>query len=202
MQSAARIDAFSESDDVEALTGVDRRRFRRIPLAIHGRFLDTQSEEHSLLTRDISCSGAHVVSPHRPDREQSIVLYLDDLGRIVGKVVRHTAEGFAVSFQGSDRKRDKIVDRLTWLWNKSALGLEDERETPRYTAGGPALITLEDGRTLQCRVQDISLTGAGLLAMTQAPYVGETVSVGNLRARVVRSEGRTFGIRFTGRINS
>ncbi|MEO1568536.1 MAG: PilZ domain-containing protein [Pseudomonadota bacterium] len=178
----------------------DKRRFRRIPLAIHGRFLDKDGQEHTLLTQDISCAGVHAISSQRPALDEDIVLYLDDLGRIAGRVVRHTPAGFGLVFESTARKRDKIADRLVWLWNKDRLGLEDDRQVKRYVSGGAALIILADGRNLQCRVIDISVTGAGFEAFTQAPFVGESVTVGNLKAEVVQSQGRNFGVRFMGRV--
>ncbi|MEM0986878.1 MAG: PilZ domain-containing protein [Pseudomonadota bacterium] len=179
----------------------DKRRFRRILMAIDGRFLDGSSEEHTMVTQDISCAGAHLISTHRPSIGDTVVLYLDELGRVAGKVVRHTEHGFGVVFEVTSRKRDKIVDRLTWLWNRDDLQLEDDRSMSRYTAGGAALITLSDGRSIQCHVLDISATGAGLEAMTQAPLVGDIVIIGTLKAEVMRSEGRQFGIRFLGRVD-
>ncbi|MEM7767717.1 MAG: PilZ domain-containing protein [Pseudomonadota bacterium] len=201
MSAAAKVQPFPEANVPVASMAQDKRRFRRILLSVHGRFLAGDSEEHTMVTQDISCAGAHVISPYHPPVGESIVLYLDDLGRIAGSVVRHTSHGFGVLFHVTPRKRDKIVDRLTWLWNCKALGLSDERAMQRYTAGGAALITLADGRSVQCHVLDISATGAGLEAMTQAPFVGETVTIGTLKAEVMRSQGRQFGIRFLGRVH-
>ena len=184
----------------DPLEGRDRRRFRRIPLALNGRFLDARSEEHTLITRDISCAGSLVMASHTPEPGEPIVCYFDDLGRVAGHVVRKMPGGFALAFQTTPHKRDKIVDKLTWLWNKDRLDVVDEREDRRYHAEGPAVITLADGRALQCRVIDISLTGAGLVAVNEAPTVGELIRAGNLKARVVRREGRSFGIRFIGKV--
>ncbi len=200
MAVAARIQTVEKDSAIVASMAQDKRRFRRILLAVHGRFLDGQSEEHVMVTQDISCAGAHVIASYRPAIGQTIVLYLDDLGRITGQVVRHTEHGFGVVFNVTARKRDKIVDRLTWLWNREALGLDEARETRRYATSGAALLTLADGRTMQCHVLDISATGAGLEAMTQAPMVGESLTIGTMRAEVVRSQGRRFGIRFLGRV--
>ena len=200
MSALAKLQPLEGVDQTIASMAQDKRRFRRILMAIHGRFLDASSEEHAMVTQDISCAGAHLITPHRPAVGETVVLYLDELGRVAGTVVRHTQHGFGVVFHVTARKRDKIVDRLTWLWNRDALGLTDEREMQRYAAGGAALITLADGRSLQCHVLDISATGAGLEAMTQAPMVGEIITIGTMKAEVMRSQGRGFGIRFLGRV--
>lgn len=174
----------------------DRRANVRVQLALNGRFLGDGSEDHGLLTRNISCGGAEIIANVRPDVESSLICYLDDLGRLEAEVVRQTAQGFAVKFNITPRKRDKIADRLTWLVNYKQLGLTDEREAPRYAGGGPALVTRQDGRVIQCRTIDISLSGAAFEADGPAPSVGEIVTIGNLRGEVVRTLRNGFAIRY------
>lgn len=174
----------------------DHRRHRRAKIALHGRFLNAQNEEHSLLTKDISCGGACLRTQSSPEVGSPIVCYIDELGRIVGKVVRHTEDGFALTFKVSQVKRDRLADKLIWLVNKDTLGLVEERGSARFAADGPALITRQDGRTVQCRVIDISLTGAGFQTDGPAPMIGEIIQVGSLSAEVVRSTRKGFGVRF------
>ena len=117
----------------------DRRLNRRVPVSIRGRFLADDNEDHRLLTLNMSCGGARLRANRRPPVGTPLVCYFDDLGRIEAEVVRHTEDGFAVRFRVTQRKRDKIADRLTWLANYKQLGLSDERAEPRHAAGGPAI---------------------------------------------------------------
>lgn len=174
----------------------DHRRHRRARLVLHGRFLNADNEEHSFVTADISCGGARMRSQYIPEIEAQIVCYMDELGRIVGNVVRHTEDGFAVSFNVSQMKRDRLADKLTWLVNKDKLGLVEERGSQRFSAEGPAILIRQDGRRMQCRVVDISLTGAGFESDGPAPLIGEIVTVGNISAEVMRSTRKGFGVRF------
>ena len=174
----------------------DRRANVRAELALSGRFLGNGQDDHRVVTRNISCGGAEFLAKVRPSAGDSIICYLDDLGRLEAKVVRQTQQGFAVKFLVSQRKRDKIADRLTWLVNATVLGLSDEREAPRYAGGGPALVTRQDGRVLQCRTIDISLSGAAFEADGPAPPLGEMVTVGNLKGEVVRTLRNGFAIRY------
>ncbi len=174
----------------------DRRANVRVNLELSGRFLSEGAEDHGLLTRNISCGGAELIAHDQPEVDTPVICYLDDLGRLEAKVVRQTANGFAVKFNVTPRKRDKIADRLTWLANYKELGLDDERESPRHAAGGPALVTRADGRVLQCRTIDISLSGAAFEADGPAPPVGEIITVGNLRGEVVRTLQNGFAIRY------
>lgn len=174
----------------------DHRRHRRTRLALHGRFLNASNEEHSFITTNISCGGARLRSQFIPEIDAQIVCYLDELGRIVGNVTRRTEDGFAISFAVSQVKRDRLADKLIWLINKDKLGLVEERGAQRFSAEGPAIITRQDGRRMQCRVVDISLTGAGFESNSPSPLVGEVVTVGNISAEVVRSTPKGFGVRF------
>ncbi|MEE9381089.1 MAG: PilZ domain-containing protein [Hyphomonadaceae bacterium] len=177
----------------------DRRRNHRIPLRIGGRYLNESSEDHGLLAINISCRGALVISTHRPSLDARIVCYFDELGRVSARVIRHTDEGFAMEFRTSQHKRDKLADKLVWLLNRDKLGLKEERASPRYATRGPAIVIREDGRELQCRVVDISLTGASFEADGPAPMIGESVKAGNLHGEVVRRTQNGFAIRYVKR---
>lgn len=174
----------------------DHRRHRRTILQLHGRFLNAANEEHSFVTTDISCGGVRLQSQFIPEIGSQIVCYVDELGRIVGHVNRHSEGGFAAAFHVSQIKRDRLADKLTWLVNKDKLGLSEERGAQRFNAEGPAIVIRQDGRRLQCRVVDISLTGAGFECEGPAPLLGEVITVGNISAEVVRSTRKGFGARF------
>lgn len=176
-------------------TKPDRRRHKRVELNLNGRFLH-DGADHTFLTANVSCGGAIVRARAVPEVGAGVVCYFDDLGRVSGEVVRHTEDGFAVVFKASDHKKDKLSDRLVWLLNHKKYDLSDERSAPRKAGGGPALITRTNGTQLQCRVIDISLTGAAFEFDGPVPVVGEQVRVGTLRGEVVRAVSGEFAIRF------
>lgn len=179
----------------------DHRRHRRVNIKLHGRFLNDNSEEHSLVTQNVSCGGALLQSVSVPEVGTQLVCYIDELGRIVGEVTRIADDDmFAIVFKASQLKRDRLADKLIWLANKDRLGLVEERRAQRFAAEGPALITRQDGRKLQCSVIDISLTGAGFETDGPAPMVGEIINIGGgLPAEVMRSTPKGFGVRFLNR---
>ena len=111
-------------------------------------------------------------------------------------MIRKSESEFAVQFQTPQHKKDKLADRLVWLLNYEKYNLVDERASPRKATGGPALITRANGTKLQCRVIDISLTGAAFEFDGPVPIVGEHVRVGSLRGAVVRAVTGEFAIRF------
>lgn len=168
----------------------------RLPIVLNGRFQDAMGHERRLVTARMSCRSAEIRAQHLPAIGDEIVCYIDDLGRIEGEVMRVAPGGFLLRFDQSERKRDKLADQLVWLINKGPLGLKEERASPRFDARGLAEVKIASGGVLNCRVVDISLTGAGFQAERMPPPIGEIVSVGHLRGEVVRSQGRSFGIRF------
>jgi hypothetical protein len=174
----------------------DRRSYKRVELRLTGRYLLGESDDRELLTSNVSCDGALILSQSPPDSGEQIVCYFDELGRVVADVVRMAPGGFAVRFQTSTLKRDKLADRLTWLLNKDTLGLAEDRAAARFSATGQAVVILSDGTQLQCRLTDISLTGAAFEALGTTPFVGDRVRTGNLPAEVVRVAGKKFAVRY------
>lgn len=186
----------SRDNGPRKLLSQNRRRHRRANLVIKGRFLNEKSEDHELVTQNMSCGGALFTSESIPRIDSRIVCYIGHIGRVSAIVVRHSEDGFAVRFQTTQLKRDKLADKLTWLLNREPLNLEEQRAAPRYAARGPALIRRENGQRLQCRVIDISLTGAGFKTDGAAPLIGEIVTAGNLKGKVVRCEEDFFAIAY------
>ncbi|MEO0551314.1 MAG: PilZ domain-containing protein [Pseudomonadota bacterium] len=176
-------------------TSHDKRRHYRVALNLDGRFM-FRDTDHSLRTVNVSCGGALFDAEAQPPIGEKVVCYFDDLGRVMGTVVRHVPDGFAVEFQATSHKKDKLADRLVWLVNHKSFNLEDERSAPRKAAGGPALVTRANGTKMQCRVIDISLTGAAFEVEGPIPMIGEVVLAGSLKGEVVRSVTNEFAIRF------
>jgi len=174
----------------------DRRLYKRVALSLVGRVLDEDGSDHEMTTIDISCSGAMIRSDFRPAAGAQVVCYFNELGRVTATVIRATPTGFAAHFRIVQHKREKLADRLTWLLNKDRLDLTDDRSGARASGGGPALLTLDDGCEIKCRVLDISLTGASFEAERATPMVGDMVFAGNVHGEVVRVTGKVFAIRY------
>lgn len=184
-----------DTDQPKVRQKPDRRRHQRVELRLTGRFM-SDGTDHTFLTENVSCGGANLEAAAVPPIGTKIVCYFDELGRVAGEVVRKTDTGFAVTYQTPQHKKDKLADRLVWLLNYKKYGLEDERASPRKATGGPALVTRTNGTKLQCRVIDISLTGAAFEFDGPVPIVGEHVRVGSLKGAVVRAVTGEFAIRF------
>lgn len=183
------------------LSKPDRRKHKRVPLRLGGRFMVDETD-HTLITLDVSCGGAAIGAQVKPPEGSKVVCYFDDLGRVVTTVIRHIENGFAVAFDVGKHKRAKLADRLLWLINHKKYGLTEERAAPRKPAHAPALVARANGTKLQCRVIDISLTGAAFEAKGPAPIIGEIVRAGSIRGEVVRSMNSEFAIRFLHKVKT
>jgi hypothetical protein len=173
----------------------ERRRHRRVQLAVPGRGLAASIGEFTCRLVDVSPGGAKVVSKTPPAKGERVVLLFDGLGRLEGEVVRAGQAGFALRLTSSQRKRDRLADAITWRFNMDRLGLEEDRAAPRKPGRGRAKIRLRDGVVIQADVVDVSITGAAF-ACLERPRVGEPVRVGDMNGRVARWLENGFAVAF------
>lgn len=164
---------------------LERRRHRRVPVALLGRYMLESREEYPCQTIDVSPGGAMLTAPVSAAVGERVVLYLEHLGRLEGQIARLNQRGFAIAFAATPRKRDKLASQLTWLVNRQALGLPEDRRHERIVPRQLATVLKVDGREIPARLIDVSLSGAALAAATK-PAIGASVVVGRTPARVVR----------------
>jgi hypothetical protein len=174
----------------------DRRRHRRVPVKVFGRFMREDKQEYPCQVLNMSAGGMALMAPVTCDVGERIVAYLDNLGRIEGIVARTFEGGFAVRILASLHKRERIANLLTWLTNQQALGLSEERKheriVPRINA---SKLIMPDGSVQNCRVIDVSLSGASIACPTRPP-VGTMVILGRMRGRVVRHHDLGLALQF------
>lgn len=175
---------------------MERRRHQRMPVALLGRYMLADRQEYPCQTLDISPGGALLIAPVRGQIGERVVAYLEHLGRVEGEITRHVPHGFAMSIAAAMRKRDKIASQLTWLANRQALGLPEDRRHERIVPRNPAtILRLESGRECAARLIDISLSGAAMSLETR-PAIGAAVTVGSTNAKVVRHFGGGIAVEF------
>lgn len=164
----------------------EHRRFARAKIAIAGRYMLADRREFPCRTLDISAGGMALEASTPGAPGERIVVYLDELGRFEGEVARLFPGGFALSCALPATRREKLVNRLTWLLNHEALGLHEDRRhrriTPRVTQ---TQLRLPSGDAEPAKIIDLSVSGAAIQC-ARLPPLGATVDIGRRRARVVR----------------
>jgi PilZ domain len=174
----------------------ERRRHRRVPVTVFGRFMREDKQEYPCQVINMSAGGMALLAPVTGQDGERVVAYLDNLGRIEGVVVRSFEGGFAMRIVASLHKRERIANLLTWLTNQQALGLGEERKhervVPRINA---SKLILPDGAVHNCRVIDVSLSGASVACVIKPP-IGTVVILGRMRSRVVRHHDQGAALQF------
>ena len=174
----------------------DRRKYFRADLPLKARYLTKEGREHPCVISNISAGGAMLRAKSPPPKGAKIVLYIDQLGRFEGTVIRSADKIFAINYTKRRAKAAKIADDLTQVINRGQRAT-DRRNSPRIQQDAPAIIHLEDGRSTQCAILDISLTGASI-EISPRPPLGSHLVLGRMTAKVVRRHEKGIGVVFTG----
>lgn len=175
----------------------ERRRHQRVKVMLTGRFMREDRQEFPCQTVNMSPGGVALTSEAPPRVGEHIVAYIDHIGRVEGRCTRVEGKTFAMTISATLRRRDKLADQLTWFANRNILGLPEDRRHKRVELRNPrSILTLPDGSTIECRVVDVSLSGAAIATRTKLA-LGSPVTLGRTAARVVRHLDNGFALEFS-----
>jgi len=173
----------------------DQRTHRRLVVALKVRFMTQDRKEFEAQVIDISAGGARVHSRVVPVVGDKVVLQIDNIGRIIGRVMRHEDGGFGVRFEGLGGRRERLVERMIWQANRDALGLSNDDRHSAELGMQRARVYVGDSAVMPCTVLDLSLRGVSL-AMNSRPEIGAEVRVGRLHGEVVRHHALGIDVEF------
>src|SRR5437667_3806307 len=143
----------------------ERRRFQRVKVHLLGRYMLPDRREFPCQIVNMSPGGLALLAPGIGNVGDRVIAYLDHIGRVEGKITRIIDNGFAMTVGATARKRDKLAAQLTWLANRDILNLPEDRRHDRIVPRNPiAMLTLEDGSKLTCRIIYMLLCGAAIVA--------------------------------------
>ncbi|MGY2049904.1 PilZ domain-containing protein [Methylobacterium sp. JK268] len=169
-----------------AAQAADKRRHRRVPVALLGRYMLSDRREYPCQTVDVSPGGVRLVCAVSGEVGERTVIYLEHLGRLEGTIARILPDGFAVALSATPHKREKIASQLTWLLNRASLGLPEDRRHERVVPRQAAVtLRLDGGDEIPARLIDVSLSGAAIACDLPLP-IDAPVTVGRTPCRVVR----------------
>src|ERR1700724_4823593 len=109
----------------------ERRRNLRVEVRLLGRFMRSDRKEFDCESIDASPNGVAFSSDAGVQLGERIVAYLNQIGRVEGRVARIFPGGFAIRMNVPPAKRDKLATQLAWLANRHALGLPPDRRHER-----------------------------------------------------------------------
>lgn len=175
----------------------ERRKHQRVKIQLTGRYMLQNRQEYPCQTVDMSPGGVALVAEVKPQIGETVVAYIDHLGRAEGRCIRLLPIGFAMNIAGTIRRRDKLANQLTWFANRQILGLPEDRRHERFSIADPrSTLTLPTGVTIPCRIMDVSLSGAAVATTTEI-LTGTPVVLGRTHGRVVRQVEGGFAIEFS-----
>ena len=161
-------------------------KFQRVKVSVLGRYMLADRREFPCQILEMSPGDALVIAPVTGEAGEKVIAYVDLVGRIEGTVQASVEGGFLMDISASPRKRDKMAAQLTWLANKDVLNLPEDRRHERVVPDiRHSTVVLDDGRRYNCKIIDISLSGAAV-ELDVRPAMGTPVTLGRMRARVVR----------------
>ena len=167
-------------------TRAEATRFQRVKISVLGRYMLADRREFPCQVLEMSPGDAMVVAPVAGVVGEKVIAYIDHLGRIEGVITAQIDGGFVMDISASSRKRDKMAAQLTWLANKDLLNLPEDRRHERVVPDiRHSTVVLYDGRRYNCKIIDISLSGAAI-ELDVRPAMGTPVTLGRMRARVIR----------------
>ena len=169
-----------------ARTYAQMPRFQRVKISVLGRYMLTDRREFPCQVLAMSPGDAMVIAPVSGTAGERVVAYLDNMGRIEGNITSVIDGGFEMDISATPRKRDKMAAQLTWLANRDVLNLPEDRRHERVVPDNRhSTVVLDDGRRYNCKIIDISLSGAAI-ELAVRPAMGTPVTLGRMRARVIR----------------
>lgn len=169
-----------------AFSRAERRNFQRVRVKVHGRYMLEDRSEHACQVIDMSPGNVALRCDRLGAPGERVIAYLDHIGRVEGSITDSIEGGFVMDVSASPRKRDKMAAQLTWLANKDLLNLPEDRRHERVVPDNRhSTVVLDDGRRYNCKIIDISLSGAAI-ELAVRPAMGTPVTLGRMRARVVR----------------
>jgi hypothetical protein len=152
--------------------------------------------EHPCQVHGISIEGANFLTTRVPPTGQTIVAYLEEVGRIEATSAEPVEGGFRVTFSLTGARRERFETRLRWLLQKNQDSSPEDRRHARFEPRERrSQITMPDGREYHCEVMDISLSGAAV-KVDVMPSLGTQLLLGKMRGRVVRYLENGIGIEF------
>lgn len=141
----------------------ERRRFGRVKLSIIGRYMLEDRREYPCRTIDISPGGVAFMAPVSGEVGSRVIAYLEHIGCIEGCIARKLDNGFAMTIIAPQSKQDKLAAQLTWLMNRQAFGLPENRRHERIELTNThTYIIFDEGRRIPAIIVDCSLSGAAL----------------------------------------
>ena len=173
---------------------------RAPPLKLPGRYMLSDGSEFPCETVDVSPGGIAIKGLKEGQPGERVIVYIEDLGRIEGGILRSASGGFIVEIRAPSKKQERLAEKIAWLVKSQEEGLANRRMRHRIDAAHePIVMRTVDGQEFSGKLIDVSVTGAGILVDIALP-IGAHVSLDDKAASVSRRFPGGVAVAFRGTV--
>jgi hypothetical protein len=173
----------------------EKRTRRRIAAPLPGRFmLSNRIEYHCTLT-DVSEWGVGMTAPIKGAIGETVVAYIERLGRVQGKIVRIFDDGFALILTASGTVHQRFLERLNALEEEEGGGEKSEPDPAKRQRDDATAPQSRSTAAREFEVLELSVHGAELKVANRPP-IGDCIEVGQLSGKVVEHTASGIRIEF------
>ncbi|MCA0399734.1 MAG: PilZ domain-containing protein [Proteobacteria bacterium] len=182
----------------------EQRMAPRVQISIGGRFMREDRSEYGGTAIEASVQAIAIQTDTKCLIGERVVGYFYTIGRIEGKVLRLTDDGFILEISTTPLKRDKLANQLTWLANRDLLNLPEDRRHDRVVPRDPRimvrLVKQEPEAALPGHLIDVSRSGAAVSIRGANFKSGDEILLGTTPAKVVRAFEGGIAVEFHGAV--
>ncbi len=164
---------------------------------VAGLYMLANAQEYPCEARCLTGDGAEIVAAKPGGQGEWIILYLDNIGIVIGRIERLTDEGFAVSLHVTSERRARIRARIEWH-AFAASERTEQRGAPRVVPLQTEVeVLLASGLSAPGTIVDLSLSGAAVRSpAVRQVALGQGVWLGRTAGTVVRRFEDGFAVQF------
>jgi hypothetical protein len=165
--------------------------------AVHGRAILANGLEFACSASNITIRSADIRARACVEVGASLVLYLDGLGLVSGRIAAVTRQGFTAELTLIEAMRERFTARLEWQAGNASRRAELHRAPRIVPLHKGVEVRLGERIVIPGTILNISMSGAAIsLGANHLPFVRARVRVGSREATVVRLIERGIAVEF------
>ncbi|HEY2009004.1 MAG TPA: PilZ domain-containing protein [Rhizomicrobium sp.] len=174
----------------------NRRKHERSAVSLDGRlFVPAEESEQPCQVVDLSAGGARVICEDVPPCTTYVILYVNGFGRFPAITTRYSDGAIGMRFDMTEHKRARLTRQIKAYLEAGIVGVTNLRRYKRALVPAQGTFLREDGQEVACMIRDFSLQGL-FVETNIRPPLGEMISIGHHKGRVVRHERNGVAIQF------
>ena len=174
----------------------NRREHERSAVLLDGQlFVPSEESEQTCQVIDLSASGARVVCEDVPPTSTYVILYVNGFGRFPAVTTRFLDGAIGLRFDMTEHKRARFNSQIKAFLQAGIVGVTNLRRYKRVPVPAEGSFVREDGQEVACAIRDFSLQGV-FVETNLRPPLGEVISIGHHKGRVVRHERHGVAVQF------